>query len=320
MEAKLRIIVLTKKEDYHARVLEGFLDEQKALRQADSIHIKIIFAQQLDFEVVSNKVKEIIDEQPALVVTIGTLCTQAVAYAFHERKINIPLIFCGVTNLRDTGIDQLLAAGSDVITGVSLGHPSHLTVARTLLWIKPSVKSVLLPYSPFREGGLLTSAAYLIKEYLQSRGVVVQTLALSSLKNPVAMIKEKLSNADVLLALEGCIVDDYHQELLSLCIAHATTYFSSSLAAVKNGAAFGLISNPALVGAEAFRRCLQILNNGAINYRGQITLLKNEGRRMAFNPGAFAGQGLMLSPEKLYLLNNLEVIGNFYSLIDSEEE
>lgn len=315
---KKRVAVLTKTLDYHTQVLQGFLEEQKVLQKEDVVEINVIFVEQFDFEKIAAKVNEVIAYKPDIVVPIGVLCTQAIVHAFRERNIDIPVHFCGVTNYQDIGLHELSSEGN-LITGVSLGHVPYLTAVRALLWAKPITKSVLVPYSPLNEGGLLTTAAYSIQTFLQSRGVSAILLALKQGEDVVSAVRSKIGSVDVLMGLEGCELDFHCKELASLCDQYGVTYFAYSLEAVRKGAALGVVSLPRLVGVVSFRRVLQMLIGGIRPEHKRIILLKNEGRRMAYNPKAFARQGLTMLAAKLYMLDNTEVGGNFYRLIDSEE-
>ncbi len=318
MIPKKRAAVLTKRLDYHTQVLQGFLEEQKVLQKEDVVEINVIFVEQFDFEKIAVKVNEIIAYKPDIVVPIGVLCTQAIVHAFRERNIDIPVHFCGVTNYQDIGLHELSSEGN-LITGVSLGYAPYLTAVRALLWAKPTAKSVLVPYNPLSEGGLLTTAAYSIQTFLRSRGVSAVLLALKQGENVVSVVRSKIGSVDVLMGLEGSELDSYSEELISLCEDHTVTYFSCSLKAVQKGAALGMVSLPRLVGVVSFRRVLQMLTGGIRPEHKRIILLKNEGRRMAYNLKAFARQGLTMPAAKLYMLENSEVDGNFYRLIDSEE-
>ncbi len=318
MRKKPLIIVLTKRDSYHSAILQGFCAEQIALGHADRVEISVVVVEQGSFANIGKQVQAALDLKPAIIVSIGIICTQAVMYIMHEQNNKTPFIFCGVTSLQDESLERMLESESSMITGVSLGYPSYRTMARTLMWVKPDIKSVLIPYSPTREGGVLTSAALLIKEFLSAHKVAVHLQPLLHDIDPLGVIREKILGVDAILGLEGCVVDDYYQDIIPLCNTYSVAYFTSSLSAVRAGAAVGLINDPSLVGSYALRKCLGVINNNFMPDKGAILLLKNEGRRMAFNAEACAQQNVIFSPEKWYLLKHLDVLGSFYHLIDNE--
>jgi len=313
------IAVLTNLEDYHKPVLEGICKEREVLQRRDAVTIEPFIIDDFVFTYTRDKMREMVDKQPAVVITIGVFAAQVAAHFFAAEKIGIPLIVCGVANFTDLNLEKVIGSAGTRIIGVGLGYPSYLTVARTLLWFKPETKSVLIPYDSQRVGGVLTSASRLIREFFTNNGIRVQIAQITEKKNVVDLVRAHLSEVDAVVTLEGCASDENASEIAALCNESKVTYFASSLEAMKKGAALGIISNPSIVGRIAFRRCVQILVDGFELPNGHITLFKNEGRQVGVNLNTCEAQGVQISEEKLYLLRNSMVAGNFYQMIDGED-
>jgi len=308
--AKPLVAILTRREAFHEEVLKGFFTEQKTLKREDVFDTQIISIEAINLKTLSQQTEELVALKPDAVVTIGTLAAQMAAYTIVPAKIGIPLVFCGVTNFHDAGIERFWGNPPDsFMTGISLGIPSYLTIAQSLLWLKPHTKSVFIPYSPLHQGGILTNAARLIKEYLTSRGVAVETAAISTTTDLPLLFESKVVRNDVILTLEGCFTDssDCHKAITDLCNREGATYFSNSLEAVQNGAALGLVTYPATIGSKALYECLSILAGKHMAENGSLQILKNEARKIAINLTACQKQGIVISPEMLYFLQRTRV-------------
>lgn len=245
-----RVALLIKTTSYHQQVSDGFSSAAK--KSNSTFAIDTYVTRGADRTLTHRLAKQIISKEYDLLVTVGTMCSQIGKHALEKHESALPWVFAGVTNPRELGIISSLEQPGRNISGVSMGFASYLTAAKLLCLLNPAIKHILLPYSPVADGGVLTNAAQLIKEYGNMRGITVSIVPIYDLGSVIKQIKPYLKAADALICLESCLINDIVHSLIPLCVKNKISLMASELVHAKKRAACAFGADIPITGTKAF--------------------------------------------------------------------
>ena len=237
-----------------------------------------------------------------LIISIGSM-RSLVAHNFKKtHSLTIPLIFAGVTDPIELGIlDSLTPANS--ITGIMREEVSLEKIGTLLRALKPSVKSILIPYYRNAENGFLSTRLKMLQRSYQKDGIAINLMPVDSVRTLPSSFSQRLRHVDTLWCLGGSFLEIFSEALVELCNTYNVTYFSNSAATAHTGAALSFGSNVSLIGQKIFAHAHAILEKNIKPSNLPITIIEND-RKIIINQKACKHQGVNMDSSLLFLLKN----------------
>lgn len=234
-----------------------------------------------------------------LIYTIGSECTSVVVNFFNRQATQVPILFSGVANPRELGLDTY---AKDYVSGIRSNDQLSLQVA-SLLAVKPSTKKVglILPY----KCGLATASFKkelhkLLREY--GVDVVLATVNIpQEVRDAAAYLISQ--GVDTIIAPPDRIVSGMIEVLTEICNAARVTLYGSGLSTREQGAALAFGSFSYSTGESIAQMAGLILRDGVSPERIPISFSK-EKFYLVVNPNTRHKQGLFIELDRLILIEH----------------
>ncbi len=300
------IVVFAQESPVESSYLDGFLSEL-ATKTSAKPRIDLI-AHNISWMKAYAAATAIVDTSPQAITTIGLLCSQMMRQVLDERKLDIPLFFLDVERPDLFGLQASVqhVHGS---TGVSNGQPMALASARMLLFVRPDVRHVVLPFSLTAHGGNLVNAAALIKRFFEDKGVKVSLVPFRATESPVPRTMLFLEAASVVMCFEGCDILDYKEMLLGECKSRNVMVFGGDIEMIKAGAAAGFVLDHRIAGKALAIRLFKHLWHGVPMFLLPNSMLGSNARCLAINQTVATQYGIRFDGPLYKILKNGVIFG-----------
>ncbi len=166
-----------------------------------------------------------LDSKADLLVSIGFNCTRALSQLSKKRQAPQPIIFTGLNETVTLSIvDSLENPGSN-ITGIyeaglyEYGHPISV-----FLTIKPTVKSILMPYIVTADSN--EPYIYQAQKIAERFGVKVSPLPIDKIENTMSFIAQAITHHDAIMYLAADRLSIYGSSIGKLASQHGITLFA----------------------------------------------------------------------------------------------
>lgn len=192
-------------------------------------------------------------ENPAAIVTIGTLATRVV---LHERW-DAPIVYSMVLYPESSGI---VAGPGRALTGASLDVPlaTQFETLRTLL---PKAKRVGVVYDPSQTGQVVAMAPAAARR----QGFELQAVAVENPSDAMRAVERLLADVDVLWSVaDGTVFTaDTSSAIILAALQARVPLFGLSDAHVRSGALAALSCDYGDIGAQTAELVLRVLGGAA---------------------------------------------------------
>jgi len=171
-----------------------------------------------------------------ILLTACIACSQTTVQAAAKRKTKKPIVFFCVANPTEYGIIGALDRPEQYVTGIasSQSFDEEFNPADLLMYAKPQVKKVLLPYlvCPDDNGKVVQKVARTFAEH----GVPATILPIYEINDALSMVAEKLPTHDAMMYFENDGLVACATGLGKLASQHHVTMFASSFDGVESAA------------------------------------------------------------------------------------
>jgi len=289
----VRVAVLLSDGMYvHEQSYQGFLDKCVELGSAYTYQVKPFFFHGLDTINISNVAEALIESNPDVVVTIGSMGTTALVELMRRRSCKTPHVFIGVSNSVELGIVQSLDIPGDNVTGVMTGGYDKLMMAHFLYAAKPMARKVLIPYDLTKDFDQMSSTtAKISQEYLAAKGIETTILPIVGLSEAVKMISSAVGGHDVVMGLEIDSLVTISAALVKTCCEQGITCFTGTIEGADAGSLFSFGTQPMYTGAAGFDMVRKIIEEGQSPATLPVWRLDNS-RQFIINTRYAAEQGM----------------------------
>jgi ABC-type uncharacterized transport system substrate-binding protein len=225
--------------------------------------------------------KRILNDSFDLTVTIGMWSTVNIKKVFDQYG-GFPHLFIAVKDPAGNNIVKSLAAPGCCTTGV-IREPIHpLAAIKRLVKIAPYRKNILLPYTPWAEGGYLEEQVIQIKRYVhENTSLSIRTIPVESREEALECFVAHKGLYDCALILEGCLSAAIVEQIAKECWRQKVVLFASELPALELGAGCVMGGELAPYAERAFESVLSIykdkINPGTI----PVKVIKDNQRLIA---------------------------------------
>ncbi|HVX00880.1 MAG TPA: ABC transporter substrate-binding protein [Candidatus Babeliaceae bacterium] len=275
-------------------ITQGFISTLKAMLPDV---IVTIFNAQSNSILMSQHIEHIITEGYDLIFTVGSRCSLMAQEITLKKRVNIPIIFAGVSNPEQMGL------GAAYVTGVTQEY-QYESQCRLLLKLVPSIKTLLLIYDPMQGNGLSKDRER-IEDFLKLHRVMLKTLEVSSMvlmrDNMMALIRD----ADAVLVLKDNTVISAIESIIALCNHVHIPLITSDLASGKKGAALSYGIEESSFGVEAAHLAKRILEEQELPSDLPIVKLNNFCLRV--NKKELISQGLKIEKDLMFFIESGKV-------------
>lgn len=205
------------------------------------------------------------------IVTVGYIFTRTALNVLSQYEENSPpVVFAGVKWPVEQGIINSIRRPGGFMTGVLREGPSPLMQAYLIEHLPMKISKIVIPYSPYSEGGYLLEQSTLIKNYLAHRNIEVEVVAIELLETAVETVDFYINDGvDLVLFLEGCMLGEVTPALAHLCKQRGVLLFGDGDEAVRAGADLGYGGNNQIFAKKAFslvrKICEQELDPGELS-------------------------------------------------------
>lgn len=303
----LKIAVLTRAGfAYHLKVGWGFFEAIESHEADLNWRPILFFCKEADERVMRAQMEEIEYIGYDLIISIGSLRTRIAYNYIKERNLDIPLIFCGVTDPVALGIVPTLKPQYN-ITGVIREEIDVTSVAQMLYRIKPVMKKVLIPYHGPAEDGLVEKRLRRAQEYLTQKGAQVTLFPVIGEREFPESLNEIVKNYDTLWCTEGSFLENFNITLIELCNQHGVTFFTNDIDGAKDGAAVTFGGDIRRIGSALFKQVYALLEQGKPAHDIPIITVPND-RQIIVNTNACTQQNLRVNPAILFCIKNSSIV------------
>lgn len=234
-----------------------------------------------------------------LIYTIGGECTSTVVNFFNYQSIQVPILFAGIANIRQLGLDTY---AKDYVSGVQADDRLPLQVA-SLLAVKPNTKKVGIIY-PRTNNSVVEFFKNELHRLLREYGaeVVFATVAIPQEVKEVA--KDLASKVDTLIIPRDLMVSREIDVLTEICNEVGITLYGSQMHAVEEGAALAFGSFLIQTGSLIAQMAALILRDG-IPVKDIPITHSMEKHYLVVNPDTRHKQGLFIELDRLILIEHV---------------
>jgi ABC-type uncharacterized transport system substrate-binding protein len=190
---------------YHIDVHDHFMKEIVKVMPSD-VYVEAFGTPDIkDKLLIDNICERIFTLQPACIVVVGKIMSQAVVELAKKRNYYRPIVFIGVDRPVEIGAVESLDRPGGNVTGLFTTEADKTVSARLFYLTLPNVKKALIPfYSSNDIGQVIEARAEAIKTYLGAKDIYVQLMPIDNLTNALYLIESVLSQYDSLVILEAC--------------------------------------------------------------------------------------------------------------------
>lgn len=303
----LKIAILTRAGfAYHLNVGWGFFEKIENCNEDLDWRPILFFCKEADERVMQAQMEEIEHVGYNLIIAVGSLRTRIAYNYIKERNLDIPLIFCGVTDPVGLGILSTLEPQRN-LTGVVRESVEISLIAQMLYQIKPGLKKVLIPYHGPAEDGLVEKRLREAQRYLQSKGVQVKLLPVVGEREFPSIINDVIEEYDTLWCTEGSFLENFNRTLVELCDRFGITLFTNEIGGAKEGAALAFGGNVRRVGYALFEQVYALAQKHKAPHEIPIITVSND-RQIIVNTDACKRQGLEIDPVTLFCIKNSSIV------------
>lgn len=244
----------------------------------------------------------------SLIITIGEWASKHVYEFQKDNDDRLPQIFLGVRDPVALGLIESLTTTSGSVTGVVSVEDDYDWQVRAVRALKPNVKTVLIPFTPaFDYPGLREDIARLVAS-LEAAGLTPRIQEISTERKLDEQIRESGEGADVLWLMRDQYLQVYTKQLVTVCNELLLTMFSTELAAVFQGAAFGCGDSGTVLGAYGGHLALAILS-GEYSAESLSVYIIEQPLVIRVNPKAIGTQGFDLTEDQRILVQEVIPLG-----------
>ena len=238
--------------------------------------------------------EEVIAHKYDLLCTVGAATSLMAKETIAQRNASLPLVFTAVSEPSKIGL--VTAGDTRQMAGVTEEH-DYAQQLDWLLFLKPSVKRMLLVYDPTQGSGL-QSEYEKIAAVCKQRGIHLDALVISNQREIHQKMTSVLDHHDAILILKDNTVVSGIETVVQICNANGITLFVSDLDSVDKGAALGFGVHEYDFGVEAARKAIDLLTHKKID--AQVTTLTNS--YLKVNTQTMKAQNLVLDARHLFLI------------------
>ena len=295
-ETKKFKIALFKSENvfYHQKSADGFLESFESLKTG-STEICDYTVSSFDPIIIRQVGHALLDDNPDVIVSFGATLSQSVISLVRAKEIKTPIVFVGVSQPVELGFVKSLTSSGNNVTGTATMNEKTTDPFDLLRYLKPDLKSILLPYCSSVMGGRSADAIEQVQSYFKRYNIEVYPLPVESIGNVLKLVAGLISKCDTLMYLEGDMVGDAHTGLARLCQKHRKTFFPLELEAMEGGAALAYGVWPAFTGKVAAQYVGKILYDKVHPSDLPVAFLEDS-RKLMINKDHISEQGLNLDP------------------------
>lgn len=252
--------------------------------------------------------EEIVQKDYDLIFTIATQPAQLIKELCTKKGKKTPIVFGAADEPVRLGLVQSLEQPGGTMTGVVDGaeqiktYTDHIDL---LLTIKPSIKSVLLVYSPGTHSGL-EHRKETYKKLLADRGISLNALEIFNTNEIYGKAAALIAGNDAVLVLKDNTVVAGIDGLIKLCNMHHVTLMCSDLDSGDKGAALSYGVYEDQFGIQGAHLALKILEEGASP--ATLACVPAGNHKLKINTKTMVAQGLSLPEELILLLKSVVIV------------
>lgn len=265
--------------------LDGFIQTVETMHPGK--YRFIVYNAQGNKTLMRSEIEEIIRQNPALVLTVGTTASQMVTKIFSVKSRDTPVVFTCVSDPIGFDIVSSEESPGGNVTGVKevLDFGEEL---KALIKFKPDLTKVLLVYNPMEAG--LSEHKQQIETVLSNKGISLISVEVFQTNEIHAKSSAFMHEADALVVLKDNTVVSGLDALIKLCKRYRVPLMTSDLDSPARGAAFGYGVLERDFGVEAAKKALLILEHGV--HPGSIAVTPVSAFSLRINSKAALEQGI----------------------------
>lgn len=272
----------------------------------DSVHAQTpanitVFNGNRNRALIKAQAEEILDRTCDLVMTVGAGTSLIMKEARARRASSMPQVFTAVDeDPVKIGLVDSLTHPSRAITGVQVVQ-DHKKKLDMLMYLKPSIKRVLLVYDPTQGAGLAADRDRLAT-LCAERGLTFSEFVVTSAQDIYTRASAPIAAADVVTVLIDNTVVSALETLVALCNKHGVLLYVSDLDSVDKGAALGFGIHEADSGRYAAQAAVRILLDK--KEASSVPIMQLSEFYLKVNPDAMVKQRFVLEPHVRFLLTH----------------
>lgn len=200
-----------------------------------------------------------LESEADVLICTGFNSTQTLANLSQKRNNKKSVVFLGISEPVERGIVESLERPGKNITGVqSIPVNATFNPIELLLYAKPSVKRILLPYLVAAGGN--EQKAHDAQKIAAAKGVTVTLLPINNVSETLLHVTSGLPGHDALMYIEADGVGHHGISFGKLATQHNITMFAGSIDGISE-AALGYTSTPNCLAITAFELAKEITLN-----------------------------------------------------------
>lgn len=242
------------------------------------------------------KIDELLEEQPDVIVTLGSIETSELKKVIEERHLDIPVIFAGIASPKETGIiDDYRSPGGN-ITGINNDHTS-LSSKRLEMFhdLVPSIERVLVLYDQNVEVSRLS----LERTMEAGKLLAIHTVPFNvASPNFISILDDYIQKEDALFILPSFRTEGLINEIVGVSKKHKIPVMGLFEHEVESGYLASYGTSFYDQGYQAARFVSSILQG---NSPSQLPVELPDTVRFLVNREVLEELGLKMNPELMYI-------------------
>lgn len=205
-----------------------------------------------------NQAEEIAMKKYDLIFTIATGPALIMKEVCEQRQSNTPIVAGAVDNPVGVQLVSSMESSGNNVVAVT-GTDSFDEQIELLKFLKPSLKSILLVYSP---GSGLDQKKEAVAQICRDNGIDFGSVEVFSINDIIQKVPSVMNRYDTVMVLKDNVVVSGIESLINVCNRTHKTLYASDLNSGDKGAALSYGVSEYNDGVEAAYKAVEILKNG----------------------------------------------------------